>query len=119
MLNFTSIVFQKLKCRNYIEFYYLIVPCTSFLRLVYIGKVCMRKWQQYRDAISPSLLTLATLGGATYTGSFLLAKARKEGDITLNFANGNIALNCISVFACLGYLGIRDTNSIGSRHYLP
>jgi hypothetical protein len=54
--------------------------------------------------ISPSLLALATLGGATLIGSFLLDKASMEGNIAdiiavtirgimvQNFAYGNTAL---------------------------
>jgi len=34
---------------------------------------------------SPSLLALATLGGVAQTGSFLLAKASKEGAIVLRY----------------------------------
>jgi hypothetical protein len=54
-------------------------PCSSIglssaQRLMYIGKVCAQKHQQYRDTISPSLLDLATSGGATQIGSFLLWK---------------------------------------------
>jgi hypothetical protein len=82
--------------RNYL---FLTVPC--HLRLVYIGKVCTRKCQRYRDA----LLALATLSGVTPIGSFLLAKPGEEGDIAgiiafvitgvipLNFADGNTALS--------------------------
>jgi len=41
------------------------------LRLMYIGKACKQKCQQYCYAIYNSLLALATLGSATHIGSFL------------------------------------------------
>jgi hypothetical protein len=43
------------------------------------------------------LLALATLGNATQAGSFLFAKVSEEGDITLNFANGNTVLRFIYI----------------------
>jgi hypothetical protein len=55
------------------------------LRLIYIGKVNIQKCQRYYNAVSPSLLALATLDSSTQIGSFLFhspwAKASKEGDI--------------------------------------
>jgi hypothetical protein len=41
---------------------------SSAQRLMYIGKVCAQKHQQYRDTILASLLDLATSGGATQIG---------------------------------------------------
>jgi hypothetical protein len=43
-------------------------------------------WQSlYHNAILPSLLALATLGGTAQIGLFLLAKASKEGDIVSRY----------------------------------
>jgi hypothetical protein len=53
--------------------------------LVYVGQVCMWNCQQYRKAISPSVHALVILGSTTQIGSFLLAKASKEGDIRLGY----------------------------------
>ncbi len=47
----------------------------SSLWMVYNGKICMRKCLRYRITILPSLLALATLGGATQIGLFLFLVA--------------------------------------------
>jgi hypothetical protein len=44
--------------------------------MIYIGEICMRKRLRYHVAILPSLLALATLGGATQIGSSLFVSQR-------------------------------------------
>jgi hypothetical protein len=44
--------------------------------MIYIGEICMQKHPQYRVAILPSLLALATLVSATQIGSFLFRSQR-------------------------------------------
>jgi hypothetical protein len=83
---------------------------TSLLWMVYIGKICMRKHPRYCVTTLPSLLALATLGGATQIGLFLflvaspkVAKAsavscrcrwRQRHRYRVTFANVNTALHC-------------------------